>query len=339
MSTPRILMIRTSALGDIVQTLPVLTALRHHYPSATIGWVVEAAFAPLLEGHPDLDEILTVRLRTWRRQLATAASWQEVARFIVRLHEFSPDVVLDLMGNHKAGIIAALSLSDRRLGHAYADRREPSSSIWISETVKARGRHAVDRTLSILDGLEIPDAPADFAGHRLRASDKRWTADGSRFAVLHPATGWSNKDYPVDRWAAVCGHLAQAGVVVLLAPGPGEEAIAGRIRAAGARQVETLPALEFPDLISLHRQASLVLGGDTGPVHLAHALGTPVLCVMGPTDPYRHGPYGSPGSALWVSLPCSFCHKRLDSAKACLLEIEPETVATRALQILDSDDR
>ena len=129
--------------------------------------------------------------------------------------------------------------------------------------------------------------------------------------------------------------LAAADVAVLVAPGPGEEELAESIRTMSDGSAKVLAPATIPALVFLQRRAALVLGGDTGPVHLAHALGTPVLCVMGPTDPIRHGPYNALDHAIWVRLPCSFCHKRLDSAKGCLLEIDPDIVSDRAVEILD----
>ena len=335
MSSPRILIIRTSALGDIVQALPVLSALRRHHPLATIGWVIEKAFSPLLEGHPDLDELMPVSLRTWRSTPFSPATWADTAAFLRRLQDFSAEIALDLMGNHKAGILTALSLCDRRLGSAREFRREPSSSIWLSEKVEARGEHAVDRMLSILDGLGLPSEPADFAGERLPENGSVATPTDGPYVLLHPATGWRNKDYPAARWAKVTSRLTTAGVTVLIAPGPGEEELAGSIREMSNSGAQILAPAAIPTLVFLQRRAALVLGGDTGPVHLAHALGTPVLCVMGPTDPTRHGPYDALEHAIWVRLSCSFCHQRLDSAKACLLSVEPDVIADRALEILD----
>lgn len=337
MASPRILIIRTSALGDIVQALPVLSELRARYPAAHIGWVVERTFAPLLREHPDIDELLTVQFRTWRRQLLARATWRQIGGVVNALHEFSADVVLDLMSNHKAGLIAAASMCDRRLGLAHADRREPSSSLWISEPSPARGVHAVERMLSVLAGLGIQPGAPDLGGSRLRgAGATPLSIPEGPFVLLHPLTGWKNKDYPPQAWGHVAGRIAAHGVPVLVAPGPGEEAVAATIANGGTAGVRAIEPTPFPDLVALQRHAALVLGGDTGPVHLAHALGTPVVCVMGPTDPRKHGPYGAIDQTIWMTLPCSFCHKRFDSAKACLQQIDPDLVADRALAILDS---
>jgi heptosyltransferase-1 len=211
----------------------------------------------------------------------------------------------------------------------------------MSETTPGRGVHAVDRMLSVLEAGELvepSDAPVSFAGDRLPAEP--WhdgPRPGENFALLHPCTAWNNKNYPVAGWAAVARAIKrQSGLATWVAWGPGEEGAARDLAAQagedGVRALERLASL--PQLTALSRAARLVLGGDTGPIHLAHALGTPVVCVMGPTDPERNGPYRAPVSTLVHRLPCSFCYQRLEDTKACLLEIAPEQVAERALAAL-----
>jgi lipopolysaccharide heptosyltransferase I len=339
----RILLVRTSALGDVVHALPVLTALRRHLPGARIGWVAEAGMAPLLAGHPDLDELLVVALRRWRRRPFASTTRRELAAFLRGLDAFAPEVVLDLMGNHKAGAIAALTLADRRIGLARPYRREPSSAVWISEGVAPRGPHAVDRMLSALDGLGLPDGPADFRGDVLfpgatAAIGRRLAglaeAD-TPFALLHPGAGWGNKRYPPAWWGEAARRLREAtGVPTRVAVAPGEEDLASAVAAASAGAAAAVPAPDLPSLAALLRAARLVLGGDTGPLHLAHALGAPVLMLMGPTDPERNGPYAAPERALFRRLPCSFCYRIFDDAKPCLLEIPPRRVAERAAELI-----
>jgi lipopolysaccharide heptosyltransferase I len=356
----RILLVRTSSLGDVVHSLPVLAALRRHLPGARIGWVVEEAYAPLLAGHPDLDQLIVVRLRHWGSRPWRARTLGEIASFVAALDRFAPQVVLDLMGNHKAAAIAALSLAPRRIGHARAGRREPSSAFWLSERVPVDGSHAVDRALSLLDALGLPREPAEFGGHKLfRATTGPAAAvpgpAAPPFALLHPGAGWGNKAYPPAWWGEAARRLhAATGIRTRVAAAPGEEALAAAVVAAAGGgspaapgggspaapgggsgpAAEVVAAPDLPALAALLRAAALMLGGDTGPTHLAHALGTPVLMVMGPTDPERHGPYGAPERALYRRLPCSFCYRRFDEAKACLLELPPERVAERAAVLL-----
>lgn len=329
----KILIVRTSAMGDVIHALPVLTALRRHLPEAKIGWVVEESMAPLLQGHPDLDELLVVRLRHWRRSL-TAQSFGETRAFLSALNRFAPDAVLDLMGNHKAGAISALTLADRRIGFARTSRREPSSAIWINQPVAPRGIHAVDRMLSLLDALDLPAEPADFGPEKL-FRESTTIAEDPPFVLLHPGAGWANKVYPSAWWGEAARRLhAAAGVPTWVAVARGEEELAAGVQTAGGEAVRLLPAPDLPALAALIRRARLMLGGDSGPTHLAHALRAPVLMVMGPTDPQASGPYGAPERALFRRLPCSFCYQRFAETKACLLEIPPRLVAETAAGML-----
>lgn len=335
-----ILLIRTSALGDVVHCLPVLTALRRQFPGAKIGWIVEGGMAPVLAGHPDLDDLLVVRLRAWRKQPFSSETLREVDEFRERLDRFAPDVTLDLMGNHKAGLLSALTLCDRRIGPARGDRREPSSAIWISEPVPVRGEHAVDRSLSLLEPLGVPSSPADFGGEKLFRDPPEglqpWLAEHPEpFVLIHPGAGWASKRYPPGRWGEVARRLREASDLVTWVPvAPGEERLASEVVTASGGAARTVPA-DLPFLAALIRRSRLVMGGDSGPTHLAHALGAPVLMLMGPTDPARHGPYGAPEKALWKRLPCSFCYRRFEETKACLLEIPADRVAAQALKLLD----
>lgn len=336
----KILLVRTSALGDVVHALPVLTALRRNLPQAEIAWVVEDWIAPVLAAHADLDLAIPVRLRAWGKRPFSGETLRGVKGLWDALRAFAPDVVLDLMGNHKAGVLSALTFADRRIGLARPYRREPSSAIWMSQGVQPRGPHAVDRMLSVLDGLGLPPEPADFGSGKIfreepEAIRQELDSHPGPYALLHAGAGWANKIYPARWWGRVAERLAEStGLPTRVAVARGEESLAAEVVAHAAGAAQRFEAFDLPTLAALIRNASLVLGGDSGPTHLAHALGTPVLMLMGPTDPARNGPYGAPHLALWKTLPCSFCHKRLDSTKGCLLALAPERVAERAAEIL-----
>ncbi len=324
-------------MGDIVQALPVLRALRRHAPAARIAWLVEQSFAPLLEEHPDLDELIPVRLKAWRRRPLAPRTLREIGRFLTALQEFSAEVVLDLMGNHKAGALAALTLADRRIGVARDYRREPSSALWLSESVQPRTHHSVDKMLATLDALGLPTEPAEFGPESLPAPGDDTAAEtpAQPLVLIHPGAGWDNKRYPPAAWGRVA-HLirqtndAECAVVVAR----GEEDLARQAVEASQGAAQAIEALDLVELTGLLRRAHLVLGGDTGPLHLAHALGRPVLCLMGPTDPMTCGPYSTPENAIWRRQPCSFCHKRFTKIMPCLESIPPEEVAERAGRIL-----
>jgi lipopolysaccharide heptosyltransferase I len=328
----RVLIVRTSALGDVVHTLPLATALRRHLPTARIGWLVERRYAPLLVDHPAIDEVIEVKLKDWRRRPLARRTWREARDFAGRLQAFAPDLVIDAMGNHKSGALAALTLADLRLGARREDRREPSSALWISQPVALAGEHVVDRTLSLLAGLGLPPGEADFGGDGVLPGAV--ARAGAPQVLIHPGAGWRNKEYPAERWGRAAAAIHGAtGVDVGVLAGPGEEALADAVlAAAGIGRRVAAPTLEA--LAGLLRGTRLLLAGDTGPLHLAHALGTRVLCVLGPTDPRRNGAYGAPLANLAHRLPCSYCYKRFDEAKACLLTIEPHRVAALAGRLL-----
>ena len=338
--TLNILIIRTSAMGDIVHCLPVLSALRKGMPEARIGWVVERTFAPMLEGHPDIDELIVVRLREWRKSLWSKVTRREIAGARRAMKRFGADLALDLMGNHKGGVVARASGAKRKLGAARPFRREPSSAIWLDETVAAPGEHAVDRALALLAGLDLESAEVDFGGDRILsrppADAVDFLAQRSRpFVVIQAGAGWANKTYPPEWWGIVAQRLRdEAGVGVWVPIAPGEEHLARAVVEASDGAARSVEAYAFGFLAALLRASRLVLGGDTGPIHLAHAVGTPVLCLIGPTDPARNGPYAARDSVLWKRLPCSCCYKRFSEVKACLLNLSPAEVAARALEMI-----
>ncbi|MEM7048268.1 MAG: glycosyltransferase family 9 protein [Acidobacteriota bacterium] len=339
---PRILIIRTSALGDIVHSLPTLMALRRAQPAAKIAWVVEAPMAPLID-LPAIDERLEVRLRTWRRRPwhnPQRRAWRD---FYQRLRAFRADIALELMGNHKGGAIARLSGAPRRIGLARSHRREPSSALWINHPVTPAGDHAVDHALAPLTALGIEPRPIDFASHDLLPGGQTEGEDvltaanlaDQPFLLLHPGTGWPSKDYPTERWAEVVSALHdRAGHRTLLSSGPGEEPLAQAIAAAAGPAAVVAPMTSLAAMAWLLRRCRLALGGDTGPLHLAHALGTPVLMLYGPTDPRRHGPYGHPRGALCLEPEGSFSYRRDRDPAQRLERLPPATVVARALELL-----
>ncbi|MEL7060706.1 MAG: glycosyltransferase family 9 protein [Acidobacteriota bacterium] len=346
----KILLVRTSALGDVVHALPVLRALRRHRPEARVAWVVEQTFAPILADLPDLEAVFPVRLRAWRGR-GVWSHRDELRGALREIRAFGADIAFDLMGNHKGGALARWSGARRVIGAARSFRREPESALWIGEAVATPSPHAVDRGLDLLRALDIETRgeAVDFGReHLLRRPPSRDRALLEAFQALprprvliQAGAGWVNKTYPPERWGAVARRLAAASATVVVPTAPGEVGLARRLSAAstgpdGQPTARLVDGTDFATFAALCRHADLLLGGDTGPMHLAHALGTPVLALHGPTDPVRHGPHGAPAHALIHRLPCSFCHKRFDAAKACLLALTPERVAARALERLAS---
>lgn len=195
--------------------------------------------------------------------------------------------------------------------------------------------HAVDRALALAAALGAAAGPVDLGGDGLFADLPRGPR---RHLVIQAGAGWGNKQWPAERWGEVARRLAGATGLSVRAPvGPGEDALVASAVAASAGALMAVPAPDLPSLAGELLAARLVLAGDTGPLHLAHSLGVPVLAVMGPTDPRRHGPYRALDRAVWQTLPCSFCYKRFAGTKACLQLVPPDAVVERALSLLASE--
>lgn len=329
----RVLILRTSAMGDIVHSLPVIAALKTAMPDATLAWVVEKPFAPLLEGNPHLDRIFRLELRRWRHD-----GWRGLAAMTKArrtIDDFDADVALDLMGNYKAGAIAALTRAPRAIGLARPDRREPSSAVWMTDTVPARGTHAVDRTLSILRGLGIQPGPPDFAPQYLLAGDGDPAPPEAPYFAIQVGTGWPNKTYPAAKLGEVARRIAEArGIVGYVAHSPDDEAAAEAAITASAGGLAGAVPVGFENLGAWLRRADLVIGGDTGAVHLADALGTPVLMSLGPTSAERHGPYHQRHNTVRLGLPCSPCYRRFSTTQSCMAQLPVGAVAERAIRLL-----
>ena len=354
-SPERILLVRTSAMGDIVHCLPFLAALRRLAPEAKIGWVVEKAWSPILADHPDIDQLIPVRAKAWRKKTWSSPVRAEIREALGQIRDFKADLTFDLMGNHKGGFLARASKAARIVGASASCRRESSSARWMKETVDTKagpnsGVHAVDQALGLLSALVGEETLAEtfqevsFEGHKLlrrrpAEADAFFEAQGRSgkpLVLIQAGAGWANKIYPLPWWAEVANALDRQGFDVWLPGAPGEFHLAETIVELSEGAARTVDATDFNLLAALLRGASLLIGGDTGPVHLAHALGTPVLSIIGPTDPRRNGPYGALDHVLFHPLPCSYCYKRFDGPRACLLSIPPNQVTEKALEILRS---
>lgn len=306
-----IAIVKLSSLGDVVHALPVAATLRAAFPAARLTWVVEQRESAILRGHPALDAVVSVDTRAWRRARGArglAAAARAIAALRRRLRAGCFDVALDVQGLIKSGVICALTGAPRRLGFARARCREPLSTLFTTERVlpPPGTRHVVDQYLALLAPLGAPPVrefrlPADAAAEA--AVDDFFAAAGlkprDRLVVLNAGAARADKRWPADRFAALAARLAGAGARVLVVWGPSEEPAARTIAAAIPRGGGTLaPPTDLYGLIAVLRRASVVVAADTGPLHLAAALGTPCVGLYGPTAAARNGPYGEGHRAL-----------------------------------------
>jgi heptosyltransferase-1 len=295
----RIVLVRLSAFGDIVHTWPLACALREAQPRLILSWVVEEPFRPLVEGHPAVDQIVTTRTRQWRRRPWSAETRAEIAALKRRLHELQPDVALDPQGVLKSAFVTRWTGAPRRVGLARPWRRERLPGLAYTETIcgAAAGSHVVDTNLRILRAVDTPPSPRrppdgawllERVDHRFPAGE--WSAP---YAVVLPGTGGAHKDVAVQTLAEVSREISAAlDLDVVLVWGPGEESRAAAVAEAGGKRVRLAPSTDLDELAAVLGGASLVVGGDTGPVHLAASFGVPTVAVFLASDWRRNGPLG-----------------------------------------------
>ncbi len=292
----RILLTRLSALGDIVHTWPLATALVAEHETVELAWVVEEPFLPLVASHPAVRQAFPVATRRWRRHPGAAATRREVAAARATLREFSPDLALDPQGLAKSALWAALSGAPDRVGLDRAHRRELLAGLCYTRTLAPppEARHVVDINLSLLAAV---GRPAPFGA----APDGRFLLAGAAVAperdsvtrvALLPATGGAGKAWPPESFAELAKRAVSAGMAPVVVWGPGERVLAEGIAAAGGRGVALAPATSIRELAVLLSGCAAVVGGDTGPIHLAASLGVPTVAVFVATDPARNGPRG-----------------------------------------------
>jgi heptosyltransferase-1 len=349
----RLLIVRLSAMGDVIHTLPAVHALREAFPQAHIGWLIDERWAELLCApgsprrgqrsslRPLVDEVHAVNLKTWQESPFSISTLQRVAKVWNDVRDARYDAAVDLQGTMRSGVLARLS--GARVVYGAAEPRESPASLWYTRKVVARGQHVVAQNLSVAEGLvergmkpPAPDIPCDlpYDPQSEERTEQGLAQHNVRdFAILNPGAGWGAKRWPAERYGEVARKLADAGICPLVNYGPGEEDLFRAVLAAsGGRARPTKGTIS--ELIALTRRARLFIGGDTGPLHLAAALRVPVVAIFGPTDPARNGPYGTRGIVL-RSPESITSHARRAAPDDGLLAINSEAVVAAAKKLLE----
>lgn len=299
------LIIRLSSIGDIVHALPAASALARTFPDAEVDWVVESRYATLLEGNPCVKRVVKLDTLGWRNNLSSSAVIERIARGVAQLREENYDATLDLQGLIKSAIISKLARSQRRLGFAENWLREPAAGIFYDERVSPRHRrHIIGINLSMAEhlGATNPGPEAwEFPLPRNEADDayvQKQLADfaAKEFMVMNPGGGWQAKRWAPAQYAELIRNLeTEFEGKVLLTGSPVEESMIQEIlKLANSRQAHYFPST-LVQFIALVRRAKLFLSGDTGPMHLAAAVRTPIVAIFDATDrlntPERNGPF------------------------------------------------
>ena len=343
-----ILIVKTSAIGDVIHTLPALNALRRKYPEARIDWLVEEAAADLVIGHKALDAVLVSRRKVWVRNLKQGkvlAAWQGFADFVKELRAIEYDLLVDFQGLLKSGIFVGLARAKRKVGFGRGMEHAECSYIFLNEPVPPvnMDQHAAIRELLLLKAIGIGSEDVVFdlpIGEEQREKiGQLLEAEGvdpvKPLVAINPMTTWETKHWRNERFVRVADQLLAKGMAVVFSGGLQDVRGIDEIRAAMTGKAASLAGkTTLKDLAALYERVAVLITTDTGPMHLAAAAGTPVVALFGPTAPWRTGPFGSGHKILRSELACSPCLKKhCDRDHECMEQITVDQVvqATQAV--------
>lgn len=331
----KILILKPSSLGDVVQALPVLRLLKLHWPESEIYWWVDSTLASLLEGDSDLAGVVCFERRRW----ASPVHWPEIWRSVRWMRAQSFDLVIDLQCLARSGAFAWLANGKVLIG--LDEPREGARGFY--DIVVPRGsfyRHAVDWYLEVLNVLEVPihwnftwlpERPAVAAEVK-----RKWHTETARWIALQPGARWANKRWPIENYTELVRQLASAlphFKFAILGDEADRELGTAVGRVDSQRCLDLTGKISLPEMVEWIRLSELVIGNDTGPMHVAAALGKPLVAIFGPTEPRRTGPYRQLRGVVQANLPCVPCLKpRCSYFKPleCLRAISPAALLAHA---------
>lgn len=339
------LIVRLGAMGDILHALPAVTALRAAHPEWVLGWAVKPQWRSLLAAGADdqprtarmplVDRIHTVAVTQWGRRPFAPSTLRDLLASRRALRAAGYQVCVDLQGAVRSAVVAHWALPARLIGEAAP--REPMARWWFTERVVTRGMHVIEQVAEVARAIAGDALPLVLPRLPWDEEAERWCAAHApeSFVLLSPGAGWGAKRWPPERYAEVARALIARGNRVIVNASPAEQPVAEEVaRQSGA--VALVPTLS--QLIALSRRTALAIAGDTGPLHLAAALGRPTLGIYGPTDPARNGPFQ--GQHVVLRHPQSRRdHTRHAAPEAGLLTITSEAVIDAAHALLVGQPR
>jgi len=327
-----VLIVRLGALGDVVHAIPAAAALRRAFPAARIDWLVEAR-------HRDIVDLVTAVDRVVTLDSPTLAGWSAAVK---ALRQTAYDIAIDLQGLLKSAVLARASGAARVVGFSIWHLREKTARPFYSDVHEAETAHVMAKNLQLLRAIGVEDETIAFpiaavGSPALDALRSRIPADRP-FALINPGAAWPNKRWPAAGFGEVASFLRDAcGVTPVVLWGPGEESLADAVVAASSAAAILAPPTGIADLVSLARAAALVVSGDTGPLHIAVAVGAPTVSLFGPTDAARNGPYRDQDVTVSRYDACG-CHydRRCHQSSWCLEQVTAAEVCAAVQRRLRS---
>ncbi|MFQ5461251.1 MAG: lipopolysaccharide heptosyltransferase II [Phycisphaerae bacterium] len=351
-SFQRILLIKPSSLGDIIHALPVLHGLRRRFENAQIDWLIGKPFVPLLAGHPEISELIPFDRKRFGRVGRSWSATKEFTRFLRSLRQRRYDLIVDIQGLFRSGFMARATGAAVRIG--FRDAREGA---WIFYnrhlTPATKDMHAVTRNWLAAAPLGFADAPIRFdlgenasCGQEARALlQTAPAAPATRWVAVIPGARWETKVWPPDRFSQTIDRLqATSDIRCVLVGGPDDvDLCAGIARACTSSPLNLAGKTTLPLLTGVLREADCILGHDSGAMHLGAALDRPLVCITGPTNPIRTGPYQRLDDVLRLDLACSPCYLRrlaqCGHQHQCMRDLSVDMITGGVMERLDRPNR
>jgi lipopolysaccharide heptosyltransferase I len=332
----KILIIKLGAIGDIIHTLPALSAIRNRFPDAEVSWIAEKRSSEILRDNPMINNLIEVDTRSMRGSGAVEKILTEGKKQIRNLRQFQFDIAIDFQGLLKSGVIAKISGAKKRWGYSRRDLREPAARVFYTDTAKIPPMtHVVRRGLALASAaldVDLTTGPIEFpiftTNEHKEEADAIIQRVGANFAVLNPAGGWVTKLWHADNYGKLADMLwSQLGIKSVVVTGPNESELAAEVEDSSnsGSIIRAEPSLK--GFFELAKHAAIYVGGDTGPTHLAIAAGAPVVGIFGPTEWWRNGSVNPDDICVErFDIDCRVdCHRRTCSKWICM-DITPETV-------------
>lgn len=344
-----ILIVKLSAIGDVIHTLPALNAVRNYYPNANITWLVEEDAAPLVQGHKALDRVLVSKRKRWLKALQSPSFLnvlKEVYGFIKNLRDTHYDMIIDFQALLKSGILIALARGQRKIGYGKGLEHMEHSYIFLNDRIPAVDMeiHALSRGMMLLNAVGIPTNEIEYnlpvSHYDRKKINEVLRSHGINefepFIAVNPMAKWESKLWPVDRFIQLSDIIIDRyGITVVFTGSSGDRLLIDRIISdMNHRAVNLSGKTTLMELAALYEKAALVISTDTGPMHLAAAVGTPVVALFGPTAPWRTGPYGSGHQVIRPESECAPCFKRHCQTCDCMAQISVDRVFDEVSKII-----
>jgi len=356
-SVMKILIVKLSAIGDVIHTLPALNAIRLHYPDAHITWLVEAAAAPLIEGHTALDRVLISKRKEWVKRIFGVKSLffqrtealKEASAFIKELRDTRYDLIFDFQALLKSGVLIGIARGNRKIGYDKGMEHAEHSYIFLNERIQPvdMNIHAIMRSMMLLERIGIYSNEIVYKipvqeNDRKKADDLLQICRGEPpclpfllqppclpfLVAINPVAKWETKLWDNEKFAVLADRLIEEYGAKIVFTGGAEDyqSIETILSFMKGNALNLAGKTTLKILAAIYEKADLLISTDTGPMHLGAAVGTPVTAIFGPTAPWRTGPFGSNHQVIRAGLPCSPCFKRKCKTTDCMKQISVEQV-------------